>query len=116
MVGRFQVDAREGDVVTFSFTDRVVVPAHVMVRVLDNEAVFLNLETEKYFGLDQTGTRMWQLLTAAASIDGAFQELLAEYDVAPELLRSNLTELLSRLVDHGLLQIVAADVETSSTI
>ena len=31
------------------FTDRVVVPAHVMVRFLDNESVFLNLETERYF-------------------------------------------------------------------
>ena len=105
-----------GDVVTVSFADRVAVPQHVMVRVLDNEAVLLNLETEKYFGLDQTGTRMWQLLTAAPSIDGAFHELLDEYDVAPELLRANLTELLSRLVDHGLLQIVPANVETPSSI
>ena len=101
---------------TISFADRVAVPAYVMVRVLDNEAVFLNLETEKYFGLDQTGTRMWQLLTATPSIDDAFQKLLDEYDVAPELLRSNLTELLSRLVDNGLLQIVPSDVETPSTI
>ena len=27
------------------FTDRVEVPAHVMVRFLDNESVFLNLVT-----------------------------------------------------------------------
>jgi hypothetical protein len=105
-----------GDFVTVSFTDRAAVLPHVMVRVLDNEAVFLNLETEKYFGLDQTGTRMWQLLTASPSIDGAFHELLDEYDVAPELLRSNLMELLIRLVDHGLLQIVSANVETPSSI
>ena len=98
------------------FTSQVVAPQHVMVRVLDNEAVFLNLETEKYFGLDQTGTRMRQLLTATASIDVAFHELLDEYDVAPELLRSNLTELLSWLVDNGLLQIVPSNVETRSTI
>jgi hypothetical protein len=103
-------------VVSVSFADRVAVPPLVMVRVLDNEAVLLNLETEKYFGLDQTGTRMWQLLTAAASIEVAFHELLDEYDVAPELLRSNLTELLSRLVDNGLLQIVPSNVETPSTI
>jgi hypothetical protein len=116
MVDPVPMDIREGDVVTVSFTDRVAVPPHVMVRVLDSEAVFLNLETEKYFGLDQTGTRMWQLLTATASIDGAFHELLGEYEVAPELLRSNLTELLGRLVDNGLLQIVPADVETPSRI
>jgi hypothetical protein len=101
--------------VTISFADRVAVPPHVMVRVLDNEAVFLNLETERYFGLDQTGTRMWQLLTTTPAIDTAFRELLDEYDVAPELLRTNLTELLSRLVDYGLLQTVPSDVETPST-
>ena len=99
-----------------SFTDRASAPAHVMVRFLDRESVLLNLETEKYFGLDETGTRMWQLLTASPNIDAAYQELLEEFDVEPELLRSNLVELLSRLVDNGLLQVLAADVGTASTV
>jgi hypothetical protein len=99
-----------------SFAERVAVPPHVMVRFLDNESVCLNLETERYFGLDQTGTRMWQLVTAAPSIDTAYQQLLDEYDVEPELLRVNLTELLSRLVDNGLLQVVPSDVGTPSAI
>jgi hypothetical protein len=102
--------------VTVSFADRVAVPPDVMVRLLDSEAVLLNLETEKYFGLDQTGTRMWQLLTSTPAIDIAFQRLLEEYDVAPELLRSNLSELLSRLVENGLLQVVPSNVETPSAI
>lgn len=79
-----------------AFTDRAAVPAHLMVRILDNEAVFLNIETERYIGLDQTGTRMWQLLTSTPAISAASSQLLDEYDVAPELLRSDLTELLSR--------------------
>jgi coenzyme PQQ synthesis protein D (PqqD) len=99
-----------------AFTDRVAVPAHVMVRVLDNEAVFLNLATERYIGLDQIGTRMWRVLTAAPAIGTAFDQLLDEYDVAPELLRSNLDEFLGRLVDNGLLEIVSADAETPATI
>lgn len=99
-----------------SFADRVMVPAHVLVRLLDREAVLLNLETEKYFGLDETGTRMWQLVTASPSIDEAYQELLAEFDVEPELLRVNLTELLSRLIDSGLLQVLSADVGTATAI
>jgi hypothetical protein len=37
------------------FTNRVSVPAHVMVRVLDNEAIFLNLKTERYMGLKSDG-------------------------------------------------------------
>ena len=99
-----------------SFADRVATPAHVLVRVLDRESVLLNLETEQYFGLDETGTRMWQLLVGSPSIDSAYRELLVEFDVEPELLRSNLMELLSRLVDSGLLQVFPADVGTAQAI
>jgi len=92
-----------------TFKDRAAAPTHVLVRFLDQESVLLNLETEKYFGLDETGTRMWQLVTTAPNINAAYQELLAEYDVHPELLRENLTELVGHLVEHGLLQVSPAD-------
>ncbi len=99
-----------------SFAGRAAAPAHVLVRFLDREAVLLNLETEQYFGLDEIGTRMWQLVTASPSIDAAYQELLAEFDVEAEMLHSNLTELLTRLVDSGLLQVLPADVGTVPAI
>jgi hypothetical protein len=105
-----------GAEVMVSFVDRVVVPAHVLVRFLDKEAVLLNIETERYFGLDETGTRMWQLVTAAPKIELAYQQLLEEYDVQPELLRENLTDLLARLVENGLLQVASSDVGTAPAI
>jgi Coenzyme PQQ synthesis protein D (PqqD) len=92
-----------------TLSDRAAAPAHVLVRVLDQESVLLNLETEQYFGLDETGTRMWQLVTTSPNIDAAYEALLAEYDVQPEMLRDNLTELLGHLVEHGLLQLLPAD-------
>jgi hypothetical protein len=99
-----------------SFADRAKVPAHVLVRFLEGESVLLNLETERYFGLDGTGTRMWQAVTAAPSIEGAYHELLDEFDVAPELLKSNLTELLGRLLDNGLLEVRPANVGTAAAL
>ena len=57
--------------VMLSFSDRVEVPKHVLVRFLEKESVFLNLETEQYYGLDETGTRMWQAVTAASSLEAA---------------------------------------------
>lgn len=99
-----------------SFVDRAAAPAHVLVRFLEQESVLLNLETERYFGLDETGTRMWQVVTTSPSIDGAYQELLAEFDVEPELLRVNFVELLSRLLDNGLLEVLPADVGTVPAI
>ena len=92
------------------FANRVVVPKHVLVRHLAGESVLLNLETEKYFGLDTTGTRMLELLTSSPSVDAAYARLLEEFDVAPELLRANLDELLSRLLEYGLLGIATDNV------
>jgi len=93
----------------FTLANRAQVPPHVLVRFLDDEAVLLNLDSERYFGLDPTGTRMWQLATAAPNIDGAYQQLLAEYDVAPEQLLDNLRELLGTLVENGLLEVLPAE-------
>ena len=99
-----------------TFTDRGAVPVHVLVRFLDRESVLLNLETERYFGLDETATRMWQVVTGSQDIEAAYQELLAEYDVEPELLRTNLTDLLGQLVENGLLQVLAADVGKTAAL
>jgi Coenzyme PQQ synthesis protein D (PqqD) len=86
-----------------SFTDKVSIPSHVLVRLMDKEAVLLNLETEIYFGLDETGTRMWQLTTTAPDIATAYEQLLGEYDVEAESLRQHLAELLTELTEKGLL-------------
>ena len=94
-----------------SFSGRVEVPNNVLVRFLGKECVLLNLESEIYYGLDEIGTRMWQLLTTAASIEDAYTELLAEFDVDTALLRQNLAELLERLADKGLLEIRSGDAE-----
>jgi len=99
-----------------AFSGRTAVPQHVLVRILDRESVLLNLDTEVYFGLDETGTRMWQLVTTSPNIDAAYQELLAEFDVEPELLRTNLTELLVRLVENGLLLVLPADVGKAAAV
>ena len=98
------------------FSDRAVVPAHVLVRPLDGESVLLNLETEKYFGLDATGTRMWHLVTHERSIQAAYEKLSEEFEVKPDLLRKHLAELLEQLVENGLLKVLPADVETTPAI
>ncbi|MBS1842022.1 MAG: PqqD family protein [Acidobacteria bacterium] len=99
-----------------SLADRVVVPQHVLVRFMDRESVLLNLETERYFGLDEMGTRMWQVVTAAANVETAIAQLQEEYDATPETLQNHLTELLGRLVENGLIALHPADVGTASTV
>jgi hypothetical protein len=76
-----------------------------LFRELRGEAVLLNLGSESYFGLDAVGTRMWMVLTAAASIQAAYEALLDEYDVEAEKLREDLDGLIGKLVEHGLVEI-----------
>jgi hypothetical protein len=102
--------------VKISFSDRVEVPKHVLVRSLEKESVLLNLDAECYYGLDETGTRMWQVVTTAPNIQNAYEQLLGEFDVEAEPLRQNLSELLGKLVDNGLLRIHSADVESAPAI
>ena len=88
-----------------SFASRVVVPDTVLFRELDGESVLLNLETESYLGLDAVGTRMWALFSTLPSIQAAYDTLLSEYDVAPEVLRRDVEALLDQMIEHGLVQL-----------
>ena len=55
--------------------------------------------------MDEVGARMWEVLTASASIGAAYATLLEEFDVAPEQLRADLEEFVGRLVAQGLLTV-----------
>ncbi|MEW5871918.1 MAG: PqqD family protein [Chloroflexota bacterium] len=80
------------------------IPADVLFHELAGEAVLLNLATGKYFGLDEVGTRMWQLLAEHHQTEPVVQALLQEYDVPEEQLRSDLLVLVDKLIEHGLVQ------------
>lgn len=84
---------------------RVTVPAGVMFRDLDGEAVVLELESGRYFGLNETGTRMWLLLQEHGSVEPALRALLAEYDVAEDHLRKELLSFVDTLSSQRLLQV-----------
>ena len=88
---------------TVSFSDRVTVPDDVLISRLQEESVILNLDSERYFGLDDVGTRFLSVLTTSDSIETAYDRLRDEYDVDPQALRGDLLALVENLIDQGLL-------------
>jgi len=72
---------------------------------LAGETVILNLDSGIYFGLDPVGTRAWELLQEAMSINDLCEVLLQEYDVEPEQCQQDVLALLERMVREGLLEI-----------
>jgi hypothetical protein len=90
-----------------SFSDRVKVPEGVLISQLQDESVILNLDSERYFGLDNVGTRILAVLTNSDSIQAAYELLLAEYDVDRTALREDLLALIESLLQQGLVQVSA---------
>ncbi len=84
---------------------RVKVPDDVLFRELEGEIVLLNLDTERYYGLDDFGARLWQLLKTSSDLDEVLAQLEAEYEVAPETLRRDSVEFLTKLSDEGLVSL-----------
>ena len=82
-----------------------VPPDVLMQRLPDGESVFLNLATEEYYGLDSTGTLMWEALTEAGDVERAHARLLTELDVEPGVLRRDLEVFVRKLRDRGLLEV-----------
>ena len=83
----------------------ISISKHVLAQELHDETVLLDLDSENYFGLDSVGTRIWQLLNEGQDKTDMVDTLLGEYEVEREVLEKDISELLSRLNEAGLIKI-----------
>ena len=77
----------------------------VLFQEVAGEAVLLNLASERYFGLDPVGTRIWALLADHDSLRSVADVLCAEYDAEPARIRDDLLTLVGKLADAGLVTV-----------
>ncbi len=88
---------------------KIKVSGDVVFRILGDEAVLLNLATGIYFGLDDVGTRMWQLMCEHGSGEKVIEAMLKEYEVERTVLQGDLDKLVKDLVQQGLVNIDAEE-------
>ena len=79
----------------------------VLFRQLGDEAVLLDLDTQRYFGLDEVGSRLWELLTEDDRLASARDAILQEFDTDAETLDRDLEAFLGQLLDRGLARLEA---------
>ncbi len=82
--------------------------ADVVSRVLDGEAVLLDLASGKYLGLNDVATRVWELLDGGLAFGAIRAALLDEFAVSPEVLDRDLDRLFADLAARGLIADVSA--------
>ena len=86
----------------------VAVPERVLFRDLAGEGVLLELDSGRYFGLNEMGTRMWCLLVQHGRVGAALEALLEEYEVPRERLCEDLLGFVDTLLSQRLLDLQKA--------
>lgn len=84
---------------------KLTISDQVLKQSLDNEIIVLDLESGRYFGLQEVGARAWDVLAQTGDTDAVFAALLAEYAVDAETLRQDLEELWQDLIEAGLVSV-----------
>ena len=80
----------------------ITVSPDVISQEVSGETVLLDLNSENYFGLDEVGTRIWQLIKETNDLQAIYSTLLEEYDVSEDRLQQDLDTLLAEVTGLGL--------------
>ncbi len=85
---------------------KLLLPKQVVFTFVEQDVILLNTQTNKYFALDNVGARLWNLLSEGKSLRECNQMILEEYEVEPATLEQDLSELITQLVENGLVEVV----------
>ena len=76
---------------TFTISDEVI------CQEFKGESVLLDLGSESYLGLDEVGTRIWQLIDDGKTMRSLAETMLDEYDTDEDTLIRDLDNFLNDL-------------------
>jgi hypothetical protein len=85
----------------------VVANPDAMTSSVGIETVILHFTAGTYFGLDEVGTRIWELVQQPRPVREIRDALLEEYDVDEERCDQAVRSLLASLAEHGLITVDA---------
>lgn len=91
--------------VTPNLNIRIVKSPNLLYQPLGEEAVILNMENEQYYGLDERGVHLWQLLDEYTEVSALMARILEEYEVDEDVLQRDLTVFLNDLQKAGLVTV-----------
>ena len=72
---------------------------------LNGAVVILNLASGVYYGLNQVGARIWELIQQPCTVEHIQSILVEEYDVTPDACQQELLRLLQELKNAGLVEV-----------
>ena len=83
----------------------VRVSPSTLYRDVQGETVLLHLDSGEYFGLDETATRIWQLIVEKGDLREVEAAMVLEFDVERSVVSHDLTRVIDELVAKRLIEI-----------
>ena len=75
----------------------------VASKVIDGEAIIINLANGVYYSMDKVGALVWDLLQAGHTLEEVIVGVTGRYDVARDQAESNVQDLVLELVQENLM-------------
>lgn len=85
--------------------DLIVQSEGNLVSDMDGEKVMLSIENGKYYNLGQMGGQIWELIASPVTINGVVEQLVAEYEIEPDVCRQQVCTFIQQLATDGLVQV-----------
>jgi hypothetical protein len=75
-----------------------------MARTVDDEIVILDIASGQFYGINDVGSLVWDLLEHDTTRDALIEAVTAEFDVDPAQAGGDIDSLITQLADAGLVE------------
>ncbi|MEP7313396.1 MAG: PqqD family peptide modification chaperone [Pseudomonadota bacterium] len=86
----------------------------VAAKIMDGEAILINLGTGAYYSLGSTGGFIWSLIELRLSVSDIVRSVTEHYDVAADRVQADVTHLAEQLSAEGLIDVAAGAVSAAT--
>jgi hypothetical protein len=85
--------------------------AHVAAKVLDGEAIIINLSNGTYYSMDKVGGLIWEMIERRQGLEAIVAAITARYEVFPEQAQTDVQRLAGELMQENL--VIVSDMPPS---
>jgi hypothetical protein len=85
---------------------RLGVCEEVAAKVIDSEAIIINLANGIYYSMDKAGGVIWEMLEAGHSLEEVIAAATTRYDVSREQAQTDVERLATELLQENLLRVL----------
>lgn len=77
--------------------------SEVTSKVMDGEAIMINLASGVYYSMDKVGGTIWEAIEQGRRLDQILECVRTAYDVSEEQARTDLENLVNQLLEENLI-------------